>query len=470
MSKLFIERLGPDLYTICYTDNKTGEKKAHKENWKPLSFKTQEEAEEWLAAVEAERKREDKAKPFTMEEAEAFVKKHEWTFATTYAKTAPHEYLVKARLSESQKKQYERFVATMKANSVEAYFYTHKNNYFILGDNYYWFMGQHENMAVDLINRTKTEYLDKKEDAYYYNPERVQEDIKKWEEGKKRQKESIAKAKPSITFANDEFGHIAAYRNGAFEGHVVTMETHMFHENAVCKPGNMVQHFKRQQDNEGNNYLYKVIGKATHTDTDEDMVVYQALYGDKKIYVRPLKEYLSKVDRNKYPEITQLFRFEYYDGLDIGKHELKDLVRFELLIGGFNGCFSRWTVQQNDGKYKLSKVSANESEKPMLWECSDIDLSEWYKRVKELRIHKWQDKYINRDYIDGTQWSLTCKMKDGAEISIEGSNDYPNNWAKFRESIDLLDSIITNSEVDPQEYDKFYGDYMKLRSIVYRNG
>ena len=122
MSKLFIQSLGPDLYDICYYDDKTGERKAHKENWKVVCFKTEKEAEEWLAAVEAERKREDEAKPFTMEEAEAFVKKHEWTFATTYAKTAPHEYLVKARLSESQKKQYERFVATMKANSVEAYF------------------------------------------------------------------------------------------------------------------------------------------------------------------------------------------------------------------------------------------------------------------------------------------------------------------------------------------------------------
>ena len=50
------------------------------------------------------------------------------------------------------------------------YFYGHKNNYLILGDHYYWYMGgcYPENMAVDLINRTTTDYLEYRDGAYYY--------------------------------------------------------------------------------------------------------------------------------------------------------------------------------------------------------------------------------------------------------------------------------------------------------------
>lgn len=56
--------------------------------------------------------------------------------------------------------------------------------------------------------------------------------------------------------------------------------------------------------------LYFVEDVAIHSETMEKFVVYRALYGENGLYIRPYDMFLSKVDREKYPDVQQEYRFE----------------------------------------------------------------------------------------------------------------------------------------------------------------
>lgn len=66
--------------------------------------------------------------------------------------------------------------------------------------------------------------------------------------------------------------------------------------------GRVYRHFKGK--------LYLVLDLAHHSETGEQYVIYKALYGDCKTYVRPYLMFASCVDREEYPDVKQEFRFQ----------------------------------------------------------------------------------------------------------------------------------------------------------------
>ncbi|MCI8316185.1 MAG: DUF1653 domain-containing protein [Lachnospiraceae bacterium] len=71
------------------------------------------------------------------------------------------------------------------------------------------------------------------------------------------------------------------------------------------RPQEIYRHFK------GN--IYQIITLARHSENGMKMVVYQQLYAPYEVYVRPLEMFMSKIDARKYPNETQIYRFEKID-------------------------------------------------------------------------------------------------------------------------------------------------------------
>lgn len=80
--------------------------------------------------------------------------------------------------------------------------------------------------------------------------------------------------------------------------------------------GAIVQHFKRETIPEAQRaagdprYLYRYLGVVHHSETQEPLALYEALYPPYGMWVRPLEMFMGEVDHAKYPQIHQRWRFK----------------------------------------------------------------------------------------------------------------------------------------------------------------
>ena len=86
------------------------------------------------------------------------------------------------------------------------------------------------------------------------------------------------------------------------------------------RAGDIVRNFKREGVSDGSQrYLYRILAFARHTETDEDLVVYEALYPPFGTWVRPASLFFSEVNHEKYPQAMARWRFDHATPEDLAE-------------------------------------------------------------------------------------------------------------------------------------------------------
>ena len=135
----------------------------------------------------------------------------------------------------------------------------------------------------------------------------------------------------------------------------------------VIYPGQIYRHFK------GN--LYQIVTVAIHSESGEKLVIYQKLYGDYAVHARPYDMFLSEVDRQKYPDIKQKYRFELVDNEIKSNQNVDDSIKERINLT--DDIIINDTLNTDN----IESVDSEESADKRLIEFLDADTFEEKRRV-----------------------------------------------------------------------------------------
>lgn len=161
-------------------------------------------------------------------------------------------------------------------------------------------------------------------------------------------------------------------------------------------PGEKYLHFK--------NRLYQIITVAYHSETMEKYVVYQALYGKFQTFIRPYDMFISEVDHEKYPDITQKYRFQYLEDIntcvtEVQRHKSE---RNEDETGESLRKMTRSEMKQ-EAKNPTQIQAVEENDKAENYEENGEEL-------ENSEVNPWLIRFLDAENFD-EKYEILCDMR-----------------------------------------------------------
>lgn len=196
-------------------------------------------------------------------------------------------------------------------------------------------------------------------------------------------------------------------------------------EREIPKSGEFYRHFKKK--------YYQIITVATHTETREQMVIYQALYDDFGTYARPLSMFMSKVDFEKYPDAVQTYRFERVERPCVS---VESLERVQRIVEGEE---SKDAIAEQPVFFKEKKVSE---------EKKKLDAKEEY--VMDQEVERFLDAKTYKEKLNilmSLRNEITDKQLHDMAITLDVTIEDGDMDDKFMSLVNCL-KTMTRFEVN----------------------
>lgn len=175
-------------------------------------------------------------------------------------------------------------------------------------------------------------------------------------------------------------------------------------------PGDICRHFK------GN--LYQVAALAEDSETGESMVVYQALYGNFKVYVRPYSMFTEELDPEGYPDAAQKHRFE----------------RVTMNSGQEQPCNASERIYSRDTGIPGQNIDENVVCREGAGQGDLIAFLDAGNCRDKLDILVGMEKHLDEHILNSIAVSLDLAItEDGFEDRLEGVKDYLKARIRFED-------------------------------------
>lgn len=204
-------------------------------------------------------------------------------------------------------------------------------------------------------------------------------------------------------------------------------------ERQIPKPGEFYCHFKKK--------YYQILAIAKHSETREDLVIYQALYGDFGVYARPLDMFLSEVDREKYPDVSQTYRFEKVEKPGVSviangiANEANSLMESNQLSDSSKLGTDKELVQENGKEKQVASVEGVKTGN----EKADTSITEAFMLDEEVERFLDADTYKEKlDILMSLQNHITDKQLHDMAITLDITIDEGTVDDKFQNLVQCL--------------------------------